>query len=833
MLTLGLHGPVAVGQPAFPISGPTTTDAVRQRAAIEATRAVTLDLRMRADVLIEDYSAAASALSLIRELAPEDTALLRRGISAAFSGGDTALMESLTRELVRLDPEDTVAQLRLISQIIGRAQTVEDRLAAYGRFLGPAGSRLDPSVRSRLALDAALLQRELGDSDRFVELLSQATSLDATNKSAASLAAQFFAARIDDPMGRLELQVNLLYADPVDPNVHAAISRELLAEGAFTQARRFFQNSALVARILGRDDEGLVVKQLELEFLIDDPASVADALQGRLTGLRIEAQRKLDFLVSKDLPTTGEPNPDEVRLPRNLEFLRLLSADAAGRETQRRAAMDGLTQTITEEIELLYDAGAKAADEAARAGYIRDLVSRFVQLQIVRLMMDLDTEQVEEGLQALAGRLDGTGPIRASLAPWIALSSGDAQGAMDQIQAERPTALNNLCAGIASRRLGNTDEAVRRLLRSANSLTNPALSAWARRLAVQTGGLDAVITPTGREMAAFVDRVPDWIDRMTSNPSSFMLMSVEPTSAGVASGEEAMLRVRIENIAPMPLGLGADRTISSRLLISPSLDRAVTGFVGTGQPEVLELDHRLRLRPGEGVEVVIPADLGYTGWLIGSNAHVTMRERWRVLQDFWIGGSGAIESGAVALTANTDSVRRWVSLLSRLTWPELTTRVEEASGDDLAELGAVIRTMLMHPGFEDQRAAVGLDELVSALIGRYARGGVAERVLMLSMLPHAHQAGVMRAFDDAVIELAADGSVGGVELAMVLLTRVTDPAAPVLAAAAASEDHAMASLARVLRSRLTDGRATLATVGPGFEELAGMTPSRFVGEDGP
>lgn len=810
------------------------SEAIRSRAAIEAMRTIILDLRMRSEVRVEDYSAAASGLSLIRALAPEDTGLLRRAIEAAFSGGDTQLMETLTRDLVRLDPKDTVAQLRLISQIIGRSQTVESRAMAYERFLGPAGSRLDPSVRSRLALDAALLQRELGNAEGFVRLMSQATSLDSTNKAAASLAAQFFAARIDDPMGRLELQVNLLYADPVDPNVHAAISRELLAEGAFTQARRFFKNSSTVAEMLGRSDEALAIKQLELEFLIDDPASVADALQAMLSRLKIDAQRSLDYLISKDFPTDGEPIPDDVRLPANLDILRLLSAHAAGRETQREAAMVGLTETITLEMADLYSAASNAEDPDVRYQNIQDLVSRFVSLQIVRLILNLNVDLVEKDLDILADRLGGVDAIRASLSPWIALSNDEPQRALDEIEAMTQTALGDLCAGIANQRLGNDDAAVTRLLRASRGLPNPAMSAWAKRLAVDTGGLEAVITPAGREMAAFVDRVPSWIDRMMTNPSSFMLLRVDPVATGVNAGDEAMLRIRIENIAPVPLGLGADRTISSRLLISPSLDLDVMGFEGLAQPEILELDHRLRLRSGESVEVVVPADLGYTGWLMGSNAHVTMRERWRVMQDFWIGGSGALESGAVALTGNTDSVRRWASPLTRLDWPALTAGVEEAGVDELAELCAAVRTRLIHPDFETERSAPGTEDLVSALIGRYARGGTGERVLMLAMLPHASQAGVMQPFDAEVAEMATgEGAEAVAELTMVLFTRVTDPEAPILAAAAESGDHALSSLAGVLRTRLGESGTAYATAGPGFREFAGLTPSRFLEEGAP
>ena len=793
-------------------------------AVIEGQRAVMLDLRMGSGATPEDFAVAVSGFELLRELAPDDAGLVRRGVQAAFSAGDTGLMESLTRELVRLDPTDTVAQLRLISLRIGQAQTVEERAALYERFLGAGGAVLDASVRSRLALDAALLQRELGNAEGFVGMLTRATELDPTNKEAASLAAQFYASRLDDPLGRLELQVNLLYADPVDPNVHAAISRELLAEGAFEEARRFFTNSAGVARLLGREDEGLLIKQLELEFLIDEPSRVVDVLQAKLADKKISAQRRIDYLIEQDLPIAGELDPEQVRLPRDQDFLRLLAADAAGRTSVRDRAMESLTLTVAAEIEELFQTARDMSGEA-RSARIRELVNRFVQLQVVRLLLGVQVDTVEPDMQTLEARLSGTDPVRAALEPWILLSEGSFEIALEKLGELEPTPIGKLCEGLARVGLGDSESALDRLLAASRELANPALSAWARRKAIEVGGVGAVLTEEGAAMAAFARRVPRWIDLMIAEPSSFMLMRVEPTSVWVEPGEELTLRITVENIAPIPLGFGADRTISSRLLVSPMLDRKAVAFTGRGQPEILELDRRLRLRPGERVSVEVVADPGYTGWLIGSNAHVTMRERWRVLQDFWIGPSGSIEAGPVALSSNTDSVRRRSSELTRVPVETLAMRVREGGHADLRESMVAARTVLINPAFEDARRG-GVGVLVEALIERFEREETPGRVLMLSMLPSASLAGPMAAFDAA----AVSGASGPVELGFAILTRVTDPGHERLAEGAGSEHGALARLARNHRARLEAGGVTLATVDDPFGALAGLTPFRYVQE---
>src|SRR6185369_17723106 len=132
---------------------------------------------------------------------------------------DQDALLAATQLVVRLDRKDTVATLRLLSARIGMRQTIDERLAMYDAFLGPQGQLLDPSIRSRLALDAALLLRERQDQPGYMKRLKDAVQLDVTNKEAAYLAVEAFTRKVEDPQGRLELLSNLLMADPMDPRV--------------------------------------------------------------------------------------------------------------------------------------------------------------------------------------------------------------------------------------------------------------------------------------------------------------------------------------------------------------------------------------------------------------------------------------------------------------------------------------------------------------------------------------------------------------------------------------------------------------------------------------
>ena len=174
-----------------------------------------------------------------------------------------------TRELIKIDPSDSVAQLRFLSWNASKRQTVQERLAVYDRYLDEAGVEAipDPAVRSRLALDAALLHREQGNEDGFVRHLTMAVSLDSSNKEAASLALAFYQERRDDPVATLELAINLLRADPVDPNLYFGVAAELAKHGEFGQAQRFHDSAQrLIATDGVINDQGIAIEAAVLRW---------------------------------------------------------------------------------------------------------------------------------------------------------------------------------------------------------------------------------------------------------------------------------------------------------------------------------------------------------------------------------------------------------------------------------------------------------------------------------------------------------------------------------------------------------------------------------------
>jgi len=377
-------------------------------AARSVARAAIIDLRSFDGATEDDYAISAELLGIARSFSPDDPALLRRLIESYRAGGNEGAVIDSSRELLKLDPKDTVAALRVISHRIGQIQNVEDRMAAYERFLGDAGARLDPSLRSRLALDAALLARDLGSDEDFARLIQRSASLDSTNKEAATLAARYYSERNTSRSGRLELLINLLKADPFDPNVHFAISGVLAEGGAFDEAHRFHTYAtSLLTRAGAPDERRISDERLALEWRRNGPEVLLDGFARELVRRREATRRQREQLEELGEPLDDVPTPEEVRLPYEIDQYRVAAAAAIGDTAQVAAALEDLEETTGEIVkdvnEQIVELGDQVSQEERQffSDYLSDTASR---VAMVRLIAGLEAEKASQWVSVLRQR---------------------------------------------------------------------------------------------------------------------------------------------------------------------------------------------------------------------------------------------------------------------------------------------------------------------------------------------------------------------------------------------------------------------------------------------
>ena len=819
-LALGLLGAAAMGQqPIMPSQASRAETDASERAARALTRLALIDLRLQLEPGVRDLQIADLALGYAALKAPNDAELLRRRIELAARMGDESALLDRTRDLIRLDPEDTVAQLRLITMTLGRIQTAGARLEATERFLSARGSSLDSSIRSQLALDAALLAREIGEGQKFVSLLSLAVDLDGTNKEAAALAAAYYTSvRPDDEVGQAELQLALLLADPVDPQVLISLARLGASHGDWATAARLHRAARdLMSRGSGRLDEWAQVQRMVLDWHIRGPREPVVELSTQVQAMRHDAQALIENLRERGLPTTDVTPPDEMNLPPLPQRVRILAANAAGDPEE----MDRGLADLALMVRLL----GTRYEEEVRAGRLSGEEARdtLVGLNLQRFLLHAITDRNFEGVfRAVqeAGLLDEPAMAEA-FQGWIALRSGDPEGAVSAFEAwlelrDDPTAALGLgLAYEASDRMDDAVEVYRRLFQF-NPLS--VEGAWARSRAWSAAQVDVSQGQFSQDVARVLAGVPAWISDAASSPLGYMTLEAELVDAALEPDDAVLLRLRIRNTAPIPVGVGPDRPISSRVLLVPELEVGAQGRDQTTPSEPVDLARRLRLKPREAIEAVVWASPAYAGWLMQTRATQSTRIRYRVLQDYMLSGT-TLTAGPLGLRFQTQGGVRGQLPGLRQGAAQIVERMRLLSDEDVGEMAITLRALAFQPA-DTRRSDQELGSLAAAWAERYPALSPSARVVMLVETPHGGMAPAMEPFSRRVRQLLTEERDPTV-LAAGLLTQVSLPTDPLLDLPQLNESPELAQLRDLLRERLQGQGPSYSRAGPSLTSLLG------------
>lgn len=804
-------------------------DAVpKEFIAREFVRLALMDLRAVTKPTPDDYQAALILLGLARDLDPEDTGIMRRQIEAAFNAGDQNAVLEHTRALIRADPKDTVAQLRFISSSVTREhQTAEARLAAYDRYV--ASTAIDASIRSRLALDAALLARERGDEKGFNQRLIQACQLDSTYKEAAALAVTVYADRFpEDAVGRMDLQVNLLKADPMDPNVHLSIARTLAAAGAYKAAQRFHSTALTILSIVGSLGDETLVESRVLKWYAEGPGAVVQALAEAVAAERDAAAREIKRLQMARKPFDTAKKPEEITLTPLLATLSVLASDAAGDRPSVLSQLKELTQRVEKQMTDLKDpklrAGLteeQAADNTAQLQF---------QLNSLRLWVNADVDKIEQGGAAFE-RLRKISPDSAALQQaFQAIRAGRAAEGLEQCQKLPESRTVRMATGIAYEGLGDTERAIRIYTGLVREETLQMTGVWANSRLLALGVKPAANDAERFEKLVADPRVPSWIHSMALQPASVVRVtsSIPPGAGPLAL---APIRLSITNQSPIALSLGTDRALSSRFAMLPKLDHEM--MERGNRPEVVDVDRRLRLMPQETLTVEIEPAPAQTGWLLSAQAWRTVRVRWELVQGFIIDPAVGFRPGPLGQAVETEAIVL-PPLADAMLEPEaLAERVTASPIGSLSRFVLLARSMALQPlfivadGERDRKpkpkrdllqpapaaaggpAPVNIKPVAQALAARLPTLSLPMRQMVALIAPHARLSPDMVILDDAV-KADPDPTMR----CIALCTRVVDPADELLKSSLTSDDPRVRQVAIAVQARLATSAKMYSRMSP-------------------
>lgn len=816
----------AAGQPATqPAAAPTADTVARGIAARAVARLATADLKLQSDSETgrtpgaADYRIVAELLGIAAETDPDDQDILRLQIEAWTAAGDADRVEQLQRVLAAADPRDTVNLLAVVSARISKLQSVEERLAAYEKLLGPEGDRLDASIRSRLAMDAALLSRERGDEAAFVRLLARSSALDSTNKDAATLALAYFAERVPDAAGRLELLINVLKADPFDPDVHAAIAQELGSAGAILGASRFYV--MLYALRTARGQELSPQEQAEAmvsSWNINGAMPMVTSMNADVENRREQLRARKARLDAAGQLLEQVADPSEARVPIPTERVRVVASAATGDPELIGYAVTEAAESFRRAIEAITDPTKRP--------------ERMTEAEAVEMTRSLRTEQVwlslwagrghegaAEAIAALRDDPDSDPLVIRRLEAWQRMRSGEldaAAGALAELGKDDPLATMGL--GVLAELRGQPEAAVKVYQLLANTLAGSIAGAYCRTRYMDLMGEPPALSAEAHRLQKLVDEVPPTLEAMIADPRRFMDLKIEPLSTEMGLTDKVALRFTLQNTSPYALAVGPEKPINTRFILAPVVDLGLQRMRVPNLHEIVYLNRRLRLLPGERFEAVVWADSGLLGGLLQRVASAPVRMRWRAVQGFRLNNRGYFDPGPLCLTTEAGPVVRPVSLRAQADIAAFVGWIESGTPRELAEALLALREKLSDEALAANVTPGDVDLIVRSALNRFKAGSRAEKLIILAYTPTGNQVPLFGPLDSAAL---ADPDDQVVRFTLGLRTAPAD--SPALAADAWGSRPAVGELARIVRERLATGARTLATIG--IRELAEEPPA--------
>ena len=631
----------AVAQDAAPPSAPATAapagaPAPAAQAAPDADFAARIDEMLAAawlgdlypltrdpDITDEGYRAClamalrCARLAPNRRLAWDLSLLLAEAVEPGAPDAARAARREALAALTRIDPADDVVRLARVADAIEAHPTADARVRAYEQVLSDAGrSALGPAVASRLAYQLAALQSRMGNSELYARWLAESVKIDPSFPVAAQAAAGFFRMRVNDPAADVELLSIAVEANPRDLDTWSALVTVLLDGGAFAGAERAARMAIAVAEAERRSEAVYALT-----------GDLATALWG--SGKQAEAMRELELRMGRltddyrRMISLMDPTITIERL--NREYPPIPSTLAV--------AMLGLArrQGDTAKLEQLLERAIRGNDtEIRRAKDRGDPPSALGAIEVQKLTGILlfapNPSQARALLDSVtkSGALGAEGKVRfEAMLAWRQGKLEDAIKALAPIRTDDPLA--RYAYGCALAESKRTQEAATEFRAVAEGYTGTSIGLLALdRLAEALGQKSLVTTQLNADAAARAKgldealsaHLPKTVDDVVESPMRALTVELVPSALTVGPYEPLTFAVRLRNNSRLPMAIGGDAPISGTITLRSAAP--APGREGTGElpPQPILIDRRLRLSPGEQVEVKVDADLTITGMLL-------------------------------------------------------------------------------------------------------------------------------------------------------------------------------------------------------------------------
>lgn len=562
----------------------------------------------------------AAMIEAAMRLAPNELRFARLAAEAALQLRDTDAAIAAFKAIKHIDPDDQVAQIRLIDLYISRMETADQRLEYLKRLVDSNG--IPSEVRSHAAYLAALVQLERDSRGDALRYLDEALKLYPLSPEALQKKWELTAGQLP-PKAQVELLLTMLKSNPAQPGIMADIGRLLGDAGLAEASLRWYGMAMDLGRAVGRGIDGQDVTRYLSQLVITDQSIMAEQV---LTKLLESNPGNVDAAFLAMLIQRRSGNPE--KLKKAIEDARNSLAALAENLHQRIAPAGEATSATQAAPDLDITADVNALVELKDPDLSAAYASLLGDLAWVNCYFEPRPEEAQNYITLLQRLVPADSSLVTRLQGWQLLATNRIDEAKQKLAAvadQDPIAKLGLILIMEkdAAQKEQVREEARKLFSQHPSGLLGAIIVDALRDKIEAGpGKGLPIPDSSGEIVELLEQFPvAWLD-FISKPGSFYSLKAEPLKVAHGFAEPILTQVTIKNLGAFPITIAQDGALRPDLWF----DLQLRGLVQQGIQGVTfeRLGRVVVLQPGQSTSQVLRVDQGQVSTLLNSNPSVSI-----------------------------------------------------------------------------------------------------------------------------------------------------------------------------------------------------------------
>ena len=557
----------------------------------------------------EAISAAVALITQASRLTPDDPTIWRAMVEVAQMADLPELRSHAIQELLRVTPSQSAVQLARLRDVIEHTNTVDQRMGVYEQiFSTDKKSELDSRVASRLAFDAAQLQRQRGDIIQFALWLRESVALDPSNPDSMSLAAGFFGDETADVYSRAELLASTVLSNIRDITTKVTLAEYLMALGDYKDANALYE---IIlgdnAGNLGAIQHGLLADIVLSQWAVGDVVSAVNTLQERQIAVdnlyRSTSQGDGSRLSPLAISRIHAPLVPKLGTVRAAIFAH--HANPAVAAMALGSALDSI-HTLSKVYE---------SDGSERA--MATVVELYLQAAWIGLWFGIDVATTHTFIQKIE-TITTIDPLeKRKLDGWIAFREGDlatAETILMELK-DDPTAHAGL--GLIYVVQGKDKAAANEFLAVARARCGTLLGVWSYKQLQRLVGSTFNIRPEVENLQNLMLEVIRTINAYVLDPRPPIDLRVIPLLRTYRPYEPILVNIEITNNTIVPITISKTGPLQPLLLIEARLEISNLSFEIT-PPIIIPIDQEISIAPRETIVIQTNLRQQWIGGLINA-----------------------------------------------------------------------------------------------------------------------------------------------------------------------------------------------------------------------